>query len=89
MISREETGKIARLSKLNISENSIASYADDIDAVLNFAKINSKAYETKQDTPDASIDDLRCDIILCNEEVSPTDISADASGGFYRIGEIS
>lgn len=89
MINKEEISKIARLSRLDISEASLASYADDIDALLKFSEINSKAYKTNEDAPALSIDDLRCDIISCGEEVSPYDISHDASNGFYRIGEIS
>lgn len=89
MINKEEISKIARLSRLEISEDSLASYADDIDALLEFSKINSKAYKTEEDAPAVSIDDLRCDNIACGEEVAPCDISKDASNGFYRIGEIS
>ncbi len=87
MINFDEIKKIALLSKLNIADDVLSSYSNDIRAVLDFAKINSKSSLSASEAPSLSVQSLRNDDISSSCGIRPCDISCDATDDFYYIGE--
>ncbi len=87
MINKNEIYRIVGLSKLRLSNKDIESYSDDINAVLNFADINSKHNEFYEEAAPVSQNELRCDETFNDISVSPSEISPYAENSFYKIGK--